>query len=43
MSFLRTRGTKKSIEQLASVIVAIGLTWRGSHTLIVPDCEAVAK
>ena len=43
MSLGRTIGTKKSISQLFSVIVAIGLTLSGSHTLIFPAVDAVAK
>ena len=42
-SFVRTMGTRKSMLQLSSVIVAIGLTLRGSQILIVPDDDAVAK
>ncbi len=42
-SFVRTMGTRKSMLQLSSVIVAIGLTFKGSQILIVPDVDAVAK
>lgn len=42
-SLALTIGTRKSMLQLSSVIVAIGLTLSGSQILMVPEVELVAK